>query len=100
MPASPRRLMAKFYRDSAGAHPVDDFIERLPLAHQLAVDRQIARLNSLDDVYPHLAFPNSSQIEGELRELRCHYGNVLYRILYRRSGHFLILLHIFRKDTA
>lgn len=35
-----------------------------------------------------------------LRELRCHYGRELFRILYRRSGKLVVLLHIFRKDTG
>ncbi len=30
---------------------------------------------------PPLPFPWSSQLEGELRELRCHYGSELYRVL-------------------
>jgi phage-related protein len=47
-----------------------------------------------------LPFPHSSQIEGDLRELRCHYGRELYRILYRRSRKLIVLLHIFRKDTG
>jgi phage-related protein len=63
----------------------------------LAIDRQIDWINCLDKEHPHLAFPHSSQIEGELRELRCHYGSTLYRILYRRSNQFVILLHIFEK---
>ena len=42
----------------------------------------------------------SSQIEGELRELRCHYGRELYRILYRRSENLFVLLHIIHKRTA
>jgi phage-related protein len=46
---------------------------------------------------PHLPFPHSSQTEGELRELRCHHGRDLYRILYRRSGNLVILLHAFSK---
>lgn len=49
---------------------------------------------------PNLPFPHSSQVEGELRELRCHYGRELYRILYRRSRNLIVLLHMFRKDTA
>jgi phage-related protein len=35
-----------------------------------------------------------------LRELRCHYGRDLYRILYRRSGRLLILLHMFAKRST
>jgi phage-related protein len=49
---------------------------------------------------PHLPFPHSSQVEGELRELRCHYGRQLYRILYRRSDQLVVLLHIFAKRSA
>lgn len=49
---------------------------------------------------PHLPFPHSSQVEGELRELRCHYGRELYRILYRRSERFVVLLHVFAKRSA
>jgi Phage derived protein Gp49-like (DUF891) len=37
---------------------------------------------------------------GELRELRCHYGPVLYRVLYRRSRNLFILLHMLRKNTG
>ncbi len=96
----PRRLVAKFYRDVDGSEPVDEFIENLQVAHQLAIDRQIDRINSLDEANPHLAYPYSSQIEGELRELRCHYGNTHYRILYRRSQQFVVLLHIFRKNSG
>jgi phage-related protein len=49
---------------------------------------------------PHLPFPHSSQLKGELRELRCHYGRELYRVIYRRSRNLFILLHIFRKDAG
>jgi phage-related protein len=49
---------------------------------------------------PHLPFPHSSQVEGELRELRCHYGRNHYRILYRRSERLLVLLHVFEKRSA
>ena len=35
-----------------------------------------------------------------MRELRCHYGRELYRILYRQSRSLLVLLSIFRKDTG
>ena len=58
------------------------------------------RLNLLSDSMPHLPFPHSSQIEGELRELRCHYGRDLYRILYCRSNQLIVLLHILAKRSA
>jgi phage-related protein len=39
-------------------------------------------------------------VEGELRELRCHYGSRLFRVLYRRSDNLFVLLHIFEKKAA
>jgi phage-related protein len=94
-------LQAVFYRAPDGSEPVDEFIEGLPGPdRQAAIDFQIDRLNMLTPSNPHLPFPHSSQVEGELRELRCHHGRELYRILYRRSGNLVILLHMFRKDTG
>jgi len=57
-------------------------------------------LNRLGPNDPPLPFPFSSQVEGPLRELRCHYGRTLYRILYQRSGNLFILLHAFAKRSA
>src|SRR5438093_13109792 len=95
------QLQAIFYRASDGSEPVDAFIEALrDLDRQAAIDFQIDRLNMLTPANPHLPFPHSSQVEGELRELRCHYGRELYRILYRRSANLVVLLHMFRKDTG
>jgi phage-related protein len=93
-------LQAVYYRDPAGFEPVRDFVDALPEQIQAAVENQIARLNLLSDEVPHLPFPHSSQVEGELRELRCHYGRRLYRIFYRRSGRLVILLHVFPKRSA
>lgn len=93
-------LQAVYYRASDGSEPVDEFIERLSAKRQAALDNQIDRLNMLTTSSPHLPFPHSSQIEGELRELRCHYGSEHYRVLYRRSGNLIVLLHMFRKDTG
>jgi phage-related protein len=92
---------AVYYRDIAGVEPVNDFLDALPDATaQAALDNQIDRLNGLPEDAPPLPFPHSSQIDGALRELRCHYGRDLYRVLYRRSGNLFVLLHIFRKDTG
>ncbi|MGH2829192.1 MAG: type II toxin-antitoxin system RelE/ParE family toxin [Actinomycetota bacterium] len=93
-------LQAVYYRAPDGSEPVDRFIDQLSVKRQVALDNQIDRLNILTPSNPHLAFPHSSQIDGELRELRCHYGRELYRILYRRSRNLIVLLHIFRKDTG
>ena len=97
---APRTLIAKFYRAADGSQPVDDFIEGMVADVQVIIDAQIARVNMLDEVHNQLVFPHSSQVRGSLRELRCHYGNALYRILYRQSGHFVILLHMIRKNSG
>lgn len=94
------RTQAVYYRDASGRQPVDEFIEELPFKHQVAIDLAIGRLNGLDPKDPPLAFPHSSQLDGELRELRCHYGPVLYRVLYRRSKNLFVLLHMIRKSTG
>lgn len=94
------RLQAVYYRAPDGSEPVNQFIDRLPVKRQVVLDNQIDRLNMLTTSNPHLPFPHSSQIGGELRELRCHCGRELYRILYQRSRNLIMLLHIFRKDTG
>jgi phage-related protein len=93
-------FQAVYYRDERGGEPVREFIGGLGVERQAVLDRQIDRLNLLGDELPHLPFPHSSQVEGELRELRCHYASELYRVLYRRSERFLVLLHAFRKTSA
>lgn len=60
---------------------------------RVTVDLQIDRLNGLANDDPPLPFPHTSQIDGPLRELRCHYGRAHYRVLYRRSGNLFVLLH-------
>jgi len=93
-------FQAVFYRDASGREPVREFLESLDDDSQAAIEHQIGRLNLLSDTTPHLPFPHSSQVDGELRELRCHYGRGMYRILYRRSERLLVLLHIFAKRSA
>lgn len=93
-------FQAVYYRDVSGREPVREFIDALDDEAQAAIERQLGRLNLLSDAMPHLLFPHSSQVEGELRELRCHYGRELYRVLYCRSGRFVVLLHVFAKRSA
>lgn len=93
-------MQAVFYRDQSGREPVREQIVSLDPETRSAIGRQIDRLNLLSDAMPHLPFPHSSQVDGELRELRCHYGRDLYRILYRRSDGLVVLLHIFAKRSA
>ena len=84
-----------------GNQPVDQFIETLThVEAQVAVDFQVGRLRMLRATDPPLPFPYSSQVDGELRELRCHYGSDLYRILYRRSQNLFVLLHAIHKNTG
>src|SRR4051812_29859719 len=94
------RLQAVYYRSPDGNEPVQDFIEALSVKRQVALDNQIGRLNTLTTERPHLPHPYSSQVEGELRELRCHFGRDLYRVLYRRSDSLIVLLHVFAKHTT
>jgi phage-related protein len=91
-------LHAVYYRAADGVEPVREFVEALDPRRRAVVLHQLDRLNGLSDEEPHLAFPHSSQVDGELRELRCHVGREHYRILYRRSGQ--LLLHAFRKSVA
>ena len=89
-----------YFRDREGRQPVEEFIDCLPPKHQVAIDLAIDRLNGLHPGEPPLSFPATSQVDGELRELRCHYGPVLYRVLYRRSKNLFVLLHMLRKNTG
>ena len=86
-----------YYRAHDRSEPVDDEIDRLPLKVQVVIDNQIERLGLFG---PDLGFPYTSQIEGELRELRCHFGADLYRILYRRSKNLFVLLHFLAKHSG
>jgi phage-related protein len=49
---------------------------------------------------PPPEFPVTSQVEGELRELRVRFGRTRYRVLYQRSGNLVVLLHAFVKKTG
>jgi phage-related protein len=94
------RTSAVYYRREDGSEPVDEFIDQLDERKQPTIDLQIDRLNDRPVSAPPLPFPHSSQVRSGLRELRCHYGSELYRVLYRRSGNLFVLLHMLRKDTG
>ena len=94
------RTQAVYYRKKDGAEPVNDYIDALGVKQQAALDLQIDRLNGLPVSAPPLPFPHTSQIKGPLRELRCHFGSDLYRVLYRRSDNLFVLLHILEKNTS
>jgi phage-related protein len=99
-PMSPANFQAVYFRATDGAEPVFEFIAGLDVKRRAALLRQLDRLNDLSDQVPHLPFPHSSQVDGELRELRCHMGSEHYRVLYRRSERLIVLLHAFRKTTG
>lgn len=91
---------AVFYRDARGRQPVREFLDAyLTPKSWTPIEKQIEEMNGLPDNHPPLAFPQTSHIEGGLRELRCHTGSALFRILYRRSGNLFVLLHAIRKDS-
>lgn len=93
-------LIAKYYRSLDGTEPVRIFISDLLSKQRGHVFGQINLINELcTEANPHLPFPHSSQVEGELRELRCHSGRDLFRILYRRSRQFVVLLHAIEKRS-
>lgn len=97
MTASEKGWPVVYFRAADGSEPVDAFIDALAPKVQVVLDNQIERIALFG---PHLPFPHSSQVEGELRELRCHYGNTLFRILYRRSDNLFVLLHALEKRTG
>lgn len=92
-------MQAVYFRDAHGSEPVNDFIDRLPPERQEELDYTISLLNRLGPNDPPLPFPYSSQVDGQLRELRCHYGRDLYRVLYRRSRNLFVLLHAIEKRS-
>jgi phage-related protein len=94
------RTQAVYYRVPDGSEPVNDFLDQLDERKQATLDLQIDRLNDRPPAAPPLPYPHSSQVRGGMRELRCHYGAELYRVLYRRSGNLIVLLHMLRKDTG
>ena len=92
-------MHAVYYRDESGSEPVREYLKSLEAATRAAVDLQIDRLNMAHDTDPPLPYPHSSHLEGDLRELRCHFGRSLYRVIYGRSASLFVLLHVFRKTS-
>lgn len=95
------RTQAVYYRDKRGTEPVDEFIEALPAKRAAKIDDYVEEyLNGRPPQAPPPEFPITSQIEGELRELRVRFGNTRYRILYQRSENLVVLLHAIEKNTG
>jgi len=95
------KTQAIYYRDKRGVEPVDRFIDGLSTKRAAKVDDYVDEyLNDRPPTAPPPEHPITSQIEGELRELRVRFANTRYRILYQRSGNLIVLLHAFEKDTG
>jgi phage-related protein len=91
---------AVHYRDARGRQPVRNFIDSLSMKPAKKIEEQIEEhLNGQRADAPPPNFPITSQIEGELRELRVRFGGRQYRILYQRSENLIVLLHGFEKNT-
>ena len=81
--------------------PVNEFIETLPPKRAAKIDDYVEEyLNDRPASAPPPEFPVSSQIDGELRELRIRFGNTRYRVLYQRSDNLVVLLHAIEKNTG
>jgi phage-related protein len=95
------QTQAVYYRDLRGIEPVERFIEALPTKRAAKIDDYVEEyLNTKPPDAPPPEFPITSQIEGELRELRVRFANTRYRVLYQRSGNLIVLLHAIEKHTG
>src|SRR5258707_8770214 len=68
-----------FYVDADGDAPVEVFLNGLPKKHRA---KHLGLIAKLREHGPTLPFPNSSQVDGRLRELRTRFGKTRLRILY------------------
>jgi hypothetical protein len=77
------RTQAVYYRDQAGKEPVNAFLDRLATTNPRAaakIDDYIEEyLNDRDASSPPPEHPISSQVDGELRELRVRFAKTRYR---------------------
>ncbi len=95
------RTQAVFYRDERGVEPVDRFLDALPAKRAAKIDAYVEEhLNGVPPDAPPPEYPVTSQIEGELRELRVRFADTRYRVLYQRSGNLIVLLHLIEKHTG
>jgi phage-related protein len=98
------RTQGVYYRDPTSREPVKDWLQDLiktnPAAAAKIEQRLQEHLNGGRPDAPPPEFPITSQIEGNLRELRVRFGGTRYRILYQRSRNLVVLLHGFEKNTG
>lgn len=80
----------EFFEDDRGC-PVRAFLDALEARKRAKV---LALIRLLEEQGATLPFPYSSQIQGKLRELRTHYGEEHYRVLYFGApDRTFVLLH-------
>jgi phage-related protein len=95
------KTQAVYFRNKHGTEPVDQFTEELleaaPKAAAKIDDFIEEYLNGQPPHGPPPEHPITSQVEGELRELRIRFANTRYRVLYQRSGSLFVLLHAIEK---
>lgn len=92
---------AVYYRDRSGVEPAHDFIAGLSAKPAAKIDCFIdEHLNGRPAGNPPPEFPITSQIEGELRELRVRFARTRFRIPYQQSANLIVLLHAFEKSTG
>ncbi len=95
---SNQKMQAMYYRDSDGSQPVKEYIAAFTPKERVILLGQVDLLNQLTINGPPPEYPRTSQVDGPLRELRCHLGGDLHRIYYQRSENFFVLLHAIRKS--
>lgn len=95
------RTQAVYYRDKKGIEPVREFLEALPVKRRAKISEFVDEyLNDRAPDAPPVEFPISSQVDGELRELRVRFAGTRYRLLYQRSDNLMVLLHGIEKHTG
>lgn len=103
-PPARGRTQSIYYRDSHGHEPVSEWIETLGRTRPevaAKIEAHLAQhLNGRNSGDPPPEFPITSQIEGDLRELRVRFGNTRYRLLYQRSRNLVVILHGLEKNTG
>ncbi len=95
------RTHAVYYRDRNGHEPVRAFLESLSVKRRAKLAEFVGEhLNDRSPQAPPPDFPITSQVDGELRELRVRFASTRYRLLYQRSGNLIVLLHAIEKHTG
>lgn len=86
-----------FYETDEEGCPVQAFLDGLDTKRRAKL---LALIRLLEEQGPTLPFPYSSQVRGKIRELRAHYGDDQYRVLYFGApSRIFVLLHACEKRS-